>query len=737
MSKPSEILISAYLDGELEATERAQVERWLSENDDAQLLLRELQQQSEALRTFPKYSLDANFAERILADPRVASGPAASQVTLVSANDPSFDSKSDGRSGANQNVAGAVAAIASLAALILVTLILPQAWQMPLSESAARTAMDARAEAEMDDEAPSAEKSRAMGAEGGLEFKNEPSSAKAFTREKVLGRGANSLDELADESLNNFAEKKAERIQDQIEVAGTQMRSRAAQQEMFDRGRRNPPSGDIQAGSRVQSKSEQPSDLARKAGNSEPKSQQSLAFQQKNFTKNLKGLGESKNEGSNANASPFSKSEDSDIAAAEALQQNASPMDKSTDSRLETLDDGLANNVMAKKKQIDSKTSSEFFNREPALKKRMGEPLAAKPGAETMAQEIGGRPLEIELVEGGQKKMATLNAEDLANESVVQEKPTRTLELVEAQKIQELLKREQLQLQIGAIQILEIDSNPENPMTVESVVKVLLDNQIQPVGGPPSIDHTQYDLAAQNPEALKYKSEVSKDQSLWVTADSVKMAAVFQTLRQNGSVRTLVNQSFAQESFGLSLPGTGEVPELQSKFAQRFTAPVPMKLAEKAESDSGIGAGAGAGGMGGGGGGRSKANPAETIKEADSMQLAGRQTLEAQMAEAKKPGLRRVEPGKSNLGLPMETGDQVAVEQLANQVRNRAVRPNAVGDSFQKSQQLNRLQSMVNPNQPQQYLLIIRAPVLRQTAETAEGAKVQPALPAPASSVDK
>lgn len=63
---PNDTWISAYLDGELTAAERAEFEHWLVGQPDAQRLLEELRAVSQTLQGLPRETLEPDFARRVL-----------------------------------------------------------------------------------------------------------------------------------------------------------------------------------------------------------------------------------------------------------------------------------------------------------------------------------------------------------------------------------------------------------------------------------------------------------------------------------------------------------------------------------------------------------------------------------------------------------------------------------------------------------------------------------------------
>ncbi len=62
----SDELLSGYLDGELSAEERREVEQSLATSESLRRMYRELEVLREGLRELPRQHLDAGFAERVL-----------------------------------------------------------------------------------------------------------------------------------------------------------------------------------------------------------------------------------------------------------------------------------------------------------------------------------------------------------------------------------------------------------------------------------------------------------------------------------------------------------------------------------------------------------------------------------------------------------------------------------------------------------------------------------------------
>ena len=66
-----DILLSAYLDGELTATEQVRVEQLLASSPEARQLIEELRALRAGLQALPQHQLEANFADRVLQLPKV------------------------------------------------------------------------------------------------------------------------------------------------------------------------------------------------------------------------------------------------------------------------------------------------------------------------------------------------------------------------------------------------------------------------------------------------------------------------------------------------------------------------------------------------------------------------------------------------------------------------------------------------------------------------------------------
>ena len=137
MSHEPENLISAYLDGQLSPGERARFEERMQQDEQLRALTRELELQSGELRSFPKFSLDTDFADRVLSDVRLDSAfvKMARQATVAKTlPDQSDASEYSVKRGKWKYALGA---ITSLAALLLLSafLVFPKSnTTLPLSK---------------------------------------------------------------------------------------------------------------------------------------------------------------------------------------------------------------------------------------------------------------------------------------------------------------------------------------------------------------------------------------------------------------------------------------------------------------------------------------------------------------------------------------------------------------------------------------------------------------------------
>ena len=79
-----EELISAYLDGELDAAEHERTAKWIEEDPRAQKLLQELQGLQAAMRTLPQHRLEKNLMQPVLE--QIDAQPAAALYSMVAAD---------------------------------------------------------------------------------------------------------------------------------------------------------------------------------------------------------------------------------------------------------------------------------------------------------------------------------------------------------------------------------------------------------------------------------------------------------------------------------------------------------------------------------------------------------------------------------------------------------------------------------------------------------------------------
>ena len=112
-----ENLISGYLDNQLSPSVRAEVEKLLDANPEMKVLADQLQQQSDSLAQLPKFRLDDEFADRLMANSQVTNAFEAlnddSEVALKTS------------SSNSSRFALSASAIAALAAMVLFALFLP------------------------------------------------------------------------------------------------------------------------------------------------------------------------------------------------------------------------------------------------------------------------------------------------------------------------------------------------------------------------------------------------------------------------------------------------------------------------------------------------------------------------------------------------------------------------------------------------------------------------------------
>ena len=122
MTAPSEDLLSAYLDDELDAADRALVERRLEESAEWRTVLDELGETRSLLRGLPVRDAPPGFIDELLA----SDGPVADAPSTVAAPVP-IDAKKRRRN----RIAGWVAGGAAAAAIVAVVMVPTQSQVKP------------------------------------------------------------------------------------------------------------------------------------------------------------------------------------------------------------------------------------------------------------------------------------------------------------------------------------------------------------------------------------------------------------------------------------------------------------------------------------------------------------------------------------------------------------------------------------------------------------------------------
>ena len=123
MTKPTEkneLLLTAYLDGELDSQDRAEAEALLESSPQCRELVQQWRDNGRALQSLPKYKLNGDFAKRLMASSQFAEATKDSQSGInaedrVSIAAPASNPK-------QENHFSGLMAIASLAALLMLTL---------------------------------------------------------------------------------------------------------------------------------------------------------------------------------------------------------------------------------------------------------------------------------------------------------------------------------------------------------------------------------------------------------------------------------------------------------------------------------------------------------------------------------------------------------------------------------------------------------------------------------------
>lgn len=117
LNEQHELLLTAYLDGELSSDERAEAEALLKSNPEYQELVDQWRENGSAIRSLPKFNLDDEFANRVMRSSEFVKAAQGQQIVSTS----SVNSVSDQSLSPESHWKG-MAAIASLAALLLLTL---------------------------------------------------------------------------------------------------------------------------------------------------------------------------------------------------------------------------------------------------------------------------------------------------------------------------------------------------------------------------------------------------------------------------------------------------------------------------------------------------------------------------------------------------------------------------------------------------------------------------------------
>ena len=119
--------ISAWIDGELTPDERARFEAWIADQPELARLAVQLREQRDALRNAPRHQLPTDFADRLLQSVEFTAARDSRAEGSQGFGEPSSPSPYQAGRSAWQvtDWNTALAAIASLAALILITLIVP------------------------------------------------------------------------------------------------------------------------------------------------------------------------------------------------------------------------------------------------------------------------------------------------------------------------------------------------------------------------------------------------------------------------------------------------------------------------------------------------------------------------------------------------------------------------------------------------------------------------------------
>ena len=122
MTKPTEkneLLLTAYLDGELDSQDRAEAEALLESSPQCRELVQQWRDNRKALQSLPKYKLDGDFAKRVMASSDFVEAIKDNQSGTNTEDRVAVALPSDPK---RENHFSGLMAIASLAALLMLTL---------------------------------------------------------------------------------------------------------------------------------------------------------------------------------------------------------------------------------------------------------------------------------------------------------------------------------------------------------------------------------------------------------------------------------------------------------------------------------------------------------------------------------------------------------------------------------------------------------------------------------------
>ncbi len=122
-SLKNELLLTAYLDGELSLDERAQAETMIRDNPDAASLVDAWQANAKQIRDLPRYQLDDQFASRVMSVVYPGSSIPSDSLNTSVADEAGFEQVSiQTKAATDPNWRTGLVAILGLAAMLLLTL---------------------------------------------------------------------------------------------------------------------------------------------------------------------------------------------------------------------------------------------------------------------------------------------------------------------------------------------------------------------------------------------------------------------------------------------------------------------------------------------------------------------------------------------------------------------------------------------------------------------------------------